>query len=356
MARNQPGTDTSDYVFFPGCQLSASSPDHVEKAYCYLIDQLLDKNVGLMLGCCGAPANWAGRNDLFDTTLSQWRSQLQTMGNPVLILACSSCYQVFKSYMPEIKIISLWDIFDQYGLPEVRSMPTNQTVSIHDPCATRHENHIHDSVRRIVHQMGYQIEELPLSRERTACCSYGGHMWLANHDLAQNVVQRRIAEGEADYVTYCAMCRDFFAAQGKRTLHILDMIYDQDVEACALRRGPGYSQRHENRARLKRKLLKEVWSEPMDEKKSHYSIQLLIDDDVQERLEQRLILVEDIQQVIEYAEQTGRKLLNRTNGHFLAYFKPNSVTYWVEYLPQDDAYIIFNAYSHRMEVPGSTSI
>jgi hypothetical protein len=177
-------------------------------------------------------------------------------------------------------------------------------------------------------------------------------MWLTNRDLAQKVVRRRIAESPLDYVTYCAMCRDFFAAQGKPTWHLLDLIYNQTTAEQATRRGPGYSQRHENRARLKRKLLKEIWGEDMTEPVDE-SIKLIIADDVRERLEQRLILVEDIQRVIEYAERTGRRLLNRETGHYLAYFKPTSVTYWVEYVPQNDAFVIFNAYSHRMEVPGN---
>jgi hypothetical protein len=178
-------------------------------------------------------------------------------------------------------------------------------------------------------------------------------MWLANRDLAQRVVQRRIAESQADYVTYCATCRDFFAGQGKRTLHLLDLIYDQGDDERATRRSPGYSLRHENRLRLKRNLLKTIWGEDMDGQQAHELIKLIIAADVQERLDQRLILVEDIQRVIEYAERTRRRLLNPNTGHYMAYLKPKSVTYWVEYLPQAEGFAILNAYSHRMEVPGS---
>lgn len=39
-------------------------------------------------------------------------------------------------------------------------------------------------------------------------------------------------------------------------------------------------------------------------------------------------------------------------GRYLAYFKPVSVTYWVEYSPQDDGYVVWNAYSHRIEISG----
>ncbi len=91
----------------------------------------------------------------------------------------------------------------------------------------------------------------------------------------------------------------------------------------------------------------------MDGQAAYESIKLIIPDEIRDRLEQRLILIEDIQRVLEYAQRTGRKLFNRETGRYLAYFKPTAVTYWVEYVPQDDAFVIFNAYSHRMEVPGS---
>ena len=355
LARNALGTTTSDYVFFPGCQLSASSPDHVEKVYAYLTEQLAGQNVGLMLGCCGAPANWAGRTDLFENALGDWRENHRRMGQPKVVLACSSCYQVFKTHLPEVEIISLWDLYAEYGLPtETVASGQSSVVSMHDPCTTRYESHIQDSVRQIVQRLGYEIAELPLSREKTECCSYGGNMWLANRDLAKKVVERRISESPLDYVTYCAMCRDFFANQGKHTLHLLDLIYNQATPEHATRRGPDYSQRHENRARLKRRLLKGIWGEEMDGQAAYESIKVIIPDAVRARMDERLILIEDVQRVLEYAQRTGRRFLNRETGHYLAYFKPTAVTYWVEYTPQDDAFLIFKTYSHRMIVPGST--
>jgi glutamate synthase (NADPH) small chain len=351
LARHRPGATHSDYVFFPGCQLAGSSPDYVAQVYSYLQARL--GNVGLMLGCCGAPADWAGRTDLVRSTLAAWQSQYQTLGAPQVVVACSSCYQVFKANLPGVPVVSLWTVIDQHGLPDglpaSRSAPT-QAVAVHDPCTTRHEAPMQESARNILRQLGYQIDELPLSREQTECCSYGGLMWFANRPLAQAVVQRRIAASPADYVTYCAVCRDFFAAQGKRTLHLLDLLYGDDLDRQAQRPNPGYSQRHENRARLKRQLLKELWGETMDQPSAAAGLALIIPADIQARLEQRLILVEDLQQVIEQAEKTGRKLLNRETGHWLAYYKPSVVTYWVEYSPQGEAFVIHNAYSHRMEI------
>ena len=125
-----------------------------------------------------------------------------------------------------------------------------------------------------------------------------------------------------------------------------------------MRAGPGYSQRHENRARLKRKFIKEVWGEEMPGLQDYGKITLDIPADVQARMEERLVLVEDIQQVIAHAEGTGRKLANPQTGHFLAYHRPGNVTYWVEYspAPQADGFAIHNAYSHRMLIEESKKL
>ncbi len=161
---------------------------------------------------------------------------------------------------------------------------------------------------------------------------------------------RRAQEGAADYVTYCAMCREFLAKSGKRTLYVLDLIYGAELDRLAERAGPGRSQRHENRARLKRQLLATIWGEHMDGEEDNARIKLVIFAEVQARLEARLILVEDLQRVIAYAERTDRKLLRPETGHFLASYKPTRVTYWVEYSPAGEAFTVYNAYSHRMEI------
>ncbi|MEW6402288.1 MAG: pyridine nucleotide-disulfide oxidoreductase/dicluster-binding protein, partial [Chloroflexota bacterium] len=354
LARNAPGLDTSIYAFFPGCQLGGTSPDYVEKAYHFLREALSIEGtgVGLMLRCCGAPADWAGRKDLFANAQSEFMTEYEKLGRPKLMLACSSCYQMFQKYYPDVKIVSVWEVFDQIG-PQTLSdeKKFNTTVAIHDPCSTRYESAIQDSVRNILQKLGCQIQELPLSREKTECCSYGGLMWLANRPVADKMVQRRIKESPLDYVTYCAMCRDFFARRGKRTLHLFDYIFGTPETDGALAPAVGFSQRHENRARLKEKLLRDLWSAAMPEQGSFESIRLILPDTVQKQIEDRLILVEDIQKVIEYAERTGKRMFNSSTGHYLAYFKPTSVTYWVEYTPQDNGtFLIHRAYSHRMEI------
>ena len=63
---------------------------------CHL-DQKLAGGVGLMLRCCGAPADWYGRRKLFQETLGRFHRQWEAMGSSQLILACSTCYEIFKT-------------------------------------------------------------------------------------------------------------------------------------------------------------------------------------------------------------------------------------------------------------------
>ncbi|NTV43720.1 MAG: amine oxidase, partial [Syntrophobacteraceae bacterium] len=241
-------------------------------------------------------------------------------------------------------------VFERLGLPETTVNPAASTLAIHDPCTTRHESHIQDSVRRILIRLGVDFMELPLGRDRTECCGYGGLMFFANRDLARAAIDRRINESSLNYVAYCAICRDFFASRGKPTVHLLDLILGSDVEESARRSAPGYSQRHENRVRLKRALLRELWGEEIMGSLLPELIRLEIPDAVSRIMEERLILEEDIRQVIDHAGKTGLRLRNQETGHLLAHHKPASVTYWVEYSLEGDTYVIHNAYSHRMEI------
>ena len=347
LARHQPGYDQSGYLFFPGCQLSASAPEHVLNTYA-LLQQQLSGGVGLMLDCCGAPAEWAGRQDLFEQGLARLDTELQQLGSPTVIVACSTCYRIFRQRWPERRISSLWTVMDELALPDICRHDTIRQICVHDPCAARAETIVQDSVRSLLGKLGLQIEDTESSREYTSCCGYGGLMSFVNPEIANKTVQRRITESAVDYVAYCAMCRDNFAAGGKRTFHLLDLIWGKADDHTATKPAPDYSTRRENRARLKNQLLREVWQEMAGE--DVILLQLEISDSVRKLMEQRMILLDDVRQVISHAEASGEKMLNQETGRQIARFRPACVTYWVEYTANDSGFIVHNAYSHRMSV------
>lgn len=345
MARHQPGMSSSAALFFPGCQLSASSSDHVFATYAHLRDRL-SGGVGLLLGCCGAPAHWGGQEELFRSVLQSFAAEWERMGRPKVITACSSCYRVFKDHLPAVPVISLWTLLDEIGLPPSRKSVPAAPLAIHDPCTTRDEKDVQGSVRALLGRIGVATQEIG-EPGLTTCCGFGGLMSFVNPLVADKTVDRRARESDADYVTYCAMCRDNFARRGKRALHVLDLLFGDDDDPAA-REDPGFSRRRENRARLKTRLLREVWNQPMAD--DNEGPELFMSPEVRALAEKRLILESDIRAVIRHAEASGAKIRNRESGHCIAGYRPAAVTYWIEYSPEGDGFVIHNVYSHRMTV------
>lgn len=269
------GTGKTEYLFYPGCQLPASYPDDIKSIYEYLVGHVKG-DVGIYLGCCGAPADWAGQKELMNENIEAIKKVWAEMEHPTFILACSSCIRIFEKYLPEIKVESLWDVYIREGLPNKDHIKIPQTLSIHDACSTRENNDLHTSVRSIVAKLGYGIEELEYSKEKTKCCGYGGLVYYANREQSDAFVSERIGESENDLLVYCAMCKDLFVAGGKRTYHLLDLLYPKAEVEVATRRMPTLSERHQNRSHVKQILLKEIWREESMETEMEAGYSLII--------------------------------------------------------------------------------
>lgn len=204
------------------------------------------------------------------------------------------------------------------------------------------------SLRRLAAQRGAATTEIS-GGELTTCCGFGGLASFVNPAVTDKVLDRRGSENPADYLTYCAMCRDNFARRGKRALHFLDLVFPGEDPAG--RPDPGFSRRQENRARLKRRLLRELWREAVEEPQD--DLKLVLADDVRADLERKMILLDDIRQTVRHAETSGKKLI-APDGRFIATHRPAAMTYWVEYTMEGRRCTVHRAYSHRMQVEAAT--
>jgi Fe-S oxidoreductase len=363
--RHQPDTSASRYVFYPGCQLAGSAPEAVKNSYRLLRGQLAG-GVGLMLGCCGIPAHWAGQEALFTETMDLFKKEIEQLGNPTVITACSSCLSIFREFAAGIEAVSLWEVLDTLQLPGVMTGKASmanicttgkpkQPLTIHDPCTARHNEALRAAVRNICAKLGLDIIEHDFNGELTDCCGYGGLMQFANPPLGGKAARVKAERSEHAGLAYCAMCRDNLAAAGSPVAHLLDFIFPESGVDPLSRKDPGFSERHENRARLKEQLLTCLWGEAAGPGPDHKKIRLILSREVLELLNSRHILEEDVRKVILQAEQTGKHLVNPHNNRRLASFKPVRVTYWVEYEPTAQGYLIHNGYSHRMQLPEEIS-
>ncbi len=80
------------------------------------------------------------------------------------------------------------------------------------------------------------------------------------------------------------------------------------------------------------------------------SIRLEIDPSLAFQIKERRIEIDDIKKVIAHACSTGHVFVNMATGHHLAWLRPSTTTYWVEYRPKGTTYEIACAYSHRMMI------
>ncbi len=214
-------------VFIPGCSLPSYNPEAVGKVLAYFQEKL--PGTGAILKCCGKPTKALGQMEEFKARYKTLVDEIDKLGAEEVIVACQSCYATISQYSPDKKVRSLWDVFTEIGIPEKArgiGLDSGITFAIHDSCVTRDVPEIHEGVRYILRELGYGIEELPHSKENTRCCGFGGMVVPANPELAQRVMARRASEAQADYiVTYCAACRTSMIKGGKKSLHILDLIF-----------------------------------------------------------------------------------------------------------------------------------
>jgi glutamate synthase (NADPH) small chain len=78
-------------------------------------------------------------------------------------------------------------------------------------------------------------------------------------------------------------------------------------------------------------------------------INLIKDDEVSARLEQRHILDEDIEVVIKDAEEKGEKLYMLGHERYLAKQWLSDAMFYVEYTVSDQGYVVHSAYTHRSQ-------
>ncbi|WP_321400623.1 pyridine nucleotide-disulfide oxidoreductase/dicluster-binding protein [Maridesulfovibrio sp.] len=350
LVKHQPGTEKSKQAFFPGCQLSASDPGAIERTYAHLCSEL-DGGTGLMLRCCGAPADWAGRKEMFEQKMMSLRNDWELLGRPQIIAACPSCIESLHKGLPEADVVSLWTILNT-SVKQLDQHPETKLLSLQDPCSARNNQELMSDVRMLLNGLDVTFDEPELSGTLTECCGFGGLLANANEPLSRKAAERRAGNLDHDGVTYCAMCRDMLAKAGKRCRHILDIIFPDDNDDPAGRIAPGYSARRENRVRLKESLLRKVWDEQPEPRNDYESVAVEFTEEALSMMEERRILLSDVQKTLHAKRDSTQVLVNSETGHNLVQFRPVTVTYWVEYEMDGGTYLVHRVWSHRMRVLG----
>ncbi|AOY77832.1 (Fe-S)-binding protein [Clostridium formicaceticum] len=218
-------------VFFPGCSLTAYSPKLVMRTYNYLRKKV--PNVGIMVNCCGKPTYSMGDMNTFKKYYSTVQKTFNTSFIEEVIVACQNCYHTISENSPNQKVISLWEMIAEVGIPDDKvgkGCSIDAVFAIHDPCPTRKNSEIHDSVRKITQKLDLNIKEMEFSRESTLCCGSGGMIGVTNKELALKQMKKRVNQTDEAYIlSYCQECVESMKQGGKKSVHLLDFLFNDDM-------------------------------------------------------------------------------------------------------------------------------
>ena len=340
LCRPQPGYDRCKYVFFPGCQATAIAPATVRAAYLDLCRRL-DGGVALMLGCCGAICDWAGRYEMYDDTVAFLDRQFAALGNPMVIAGCPTCKKQLSSH-ENLGIHGIWEILEHIGLPE-KAKRMDKPIAVHDACGARGDGETQQSIRRIAEQLGCRVKETTYEKDKSPCCGFGGLTQFTNREVAKEMTDMCLERSDLPYLSYCMACRDRFAREGRESMHLLELVYGTSADHC-----PDISAKRYNRLSLRNQLLEEIWNEEVTQVDLGFAIEYT--PEAEAMMDDRMILKTDVIRVLQNLRETHEAIRDEESGLLLTRARLGNVTCWVKYEEVDGGYRVYRAYSHRMNI------
>ncbi|MFW9922423.1 MAG: (Fe-S)-binding protein [Candidatus Thorarchaeota archaeon] len=238
--------DTGEYYYFPGCVTIGNNLEVItgirkiaEKAQIKIVSKPDQRQ------CCGAPSLYSGDIEK-SKELAQFNiNHFTSFDVKGIICECPECANMLENgyrklgYQLDIPIyhISEWLVnLIQSGKIKLKDGEKSKSynkffpISYHDPCVlARKMNKSHFSYIILEQLFPNNFKVNPYSKEKTHCCGFGGLVNIVNHDLANEMAKRRLAEfakeGIKTIVTSCPTCKySFMKNNEKMQFEIVDLI------------------------------------------------------------------------------------------------------------------------------------
>ncbi|MFT5871896.1 MAG: Fe-S oxidoreductase [Clostridium sp.] len=221
----------STTAFIPGCSLMSYSPEIVMKTYEYL--QIVIPGIIIILKCCGNPTHAMGDEQGFMQYYSELHDELRKLKVTEIITTCPNCFVSIKRNSPNLKITTVWEKIIEKGIPEIlinKYKNLDIKFSLHDPCPTRYEDNTHETIREIIKIMGITIKEFKFTKKQTVCCGAGAMVGVTNNQLAAAHMNKRADQAPTQHIlTYCQSCAESLSRGDKNTVHLLDLMFNEEM-------------------------------------------------------------------------------------------------------------------------------
>ncbi len=189
--------------------------------------------------CTGDPARRIGNEFLFSMLAEENIATLDRYQVKTIVTSCPHCFNTFQNEYPQFG--GRYEVFhhSEYLAKLVSEgrlsadLPSDKTITFHDPCYLGRHNGVYDAPRQLV-QISSSLApvEMQQSRENGYCCGGGGGMSFIDEPPNQRVNQeraRQVLETNADVVAVgCPFCMTMLedginARKGDRDVKVMDI-------------------------------------------------------------------------------------------------------------------------------------
>ena len=189
------GFGEKEIIYYPGCYSLAFLKDKVQNYRNILKTLGIDFSFREDSFCCGGCLIELGyeknaRKLARDNLLLFTDKKTKT-----IITNCPLCLQTFSQEYK--KMLPDWDIKSKFILEiifeklkqenDLIKFFSNEKVIYYDSCYLGRHLNIHNEPREILKLLGYNLVEMPFSREETLCCGSCGQLDITNPELSKKI-------------------------------------------------------------------------------------------------------------------------------------------------------------------------
>lgn len=198
------GLGKPDTLYYPGCITYFKFKENFE-LYKKIFSKLginfkvIDEKI-----CCGLPVSEAGY-ELRARQLARKNFELfRREGINKIITNCPACCKMFiqdyAEMLPDwdIEVDNLWELvlYKLVNKPKLIKEKAYEVVSYHDSCYLGRYCGIYNAPRKILELIGYEVKEMPDSRENSFCCGSCGGLARTNPELADKIARQRLLQAK----------------------------------------------------------------------------------------------------------------------------------------------------------------
>jgi Fe-S oxidoreductase len=210
--------DTAEVLYFVGCTTAYEYKLHGLGRNLVRLLQALKVDFGVLENeeCCGEPARRLGDEALFHEMVSRNVEQFIGSGVTTLITTSPHCFSAFLNEYPFLADKFKIQHYTQFLADHLKKnapkfKKTTRTITYHDPCYLGKHNQVFEPPREILQMIpGFNLIEMPMTREDSLCCGGGGGRMYAEVEdeprLAQMRVRQALEVGAEILVTACPWC------------------------------------------------------------------------------------------------------------------------------------------------------